>query len=118
MGAFITVYVIFSITIILAYFRFGPGISEDFLEDIENSISGYMVKASAILVCMFVAPLCVLPITDDIELWINTYRLKKRTTQQETFGTKDIDAVDAAVQGQNENASGMTDQKKNLMFDI
>ena len=72
-----------------------------------------MVKASAILVCMFVAPLCVLPITDDIELWINMYRLKKRTTQQETFGTKDIEAADvAAVQGQNENASGMTDQKK------
>lgn len=47
------------------------------------------------------------------------YRLKKRTTQQETFGTKDIDAVNvAAVQGQNENASGMTNQKKNLMFDI
>ena len=41
--AFITVYAIFSITIILAYFRFGPGISGNFLRVIENSISGKLL---------------------------------------------------------------------------
>jgi amino acid permease len=124
--AFAAVYTIFSITVVLAYFNFGPKIEGNFLKGLPNTPFGYMVKAAAMLVCMFVAPICVLPITDDIELWINTYRLKKNSIKQEEgnsdhiFGSKDIEAVDIAgnmdtnVEEQNENM----DQKKDLKIDI